>query len=340
MTSKERVKKALRFEKADRVPRFIWLGAETRRRLMERYNVSSLQLDFKLGNDILQAWVSINGEMEREAEQGATFVDEWGITWLKDGIYNSVVRHPLKDLSYAEIEKYPFPDPYEPNRYKYLKEILVKYGEEYFIGADVSGSLFEPAYHLRGMEDLMVDMLTGDETAGIILDKIMDFTLKTALECVRLGVDWIWLGDDLGSQQNMLMSPELWREYFKPRMAKIIAEIKRERPDIPVAYHSCGSMSPVIPDLVEIGVNVLNPIQESAAGMNQREIKEKYGTKLALMCGLDTQTFLIKATANEVKAELARLERDLGGNGGYILAASHHIQPDTPIENIEKLIRS
>jgi len=305
---------------------------------MKHYGVSSLDLDFKMGNDILQTWVSINGEMERDVPQGSQFVDEWGITWERAGIYNSVVKHPLKDLNVDEIENYKFPDPFKPERYTELSELLKTYGNEYFIGADISGTLFEPAYHLRGMENLMIDMALENPEADIILDKIMDFSIKVAIECVKMGVDWIWLGDDLGSQQGMMMSPDTWRKYFKGRMAKIISEIRKVAPDMPIAYHSCGSMMPVIGDLIEVGVNVLNPIQESAAEMNQKEIKDKFGDKLTLMCGPDTQQFLITATSGEVRAKTAELVETLGKNGGYIFAVSHHIQPDTPLENIEAII--
>ena len=340
MTHKERVMSTLQFKNPDRVPRFIWLGSKTRQILTQHYGVSSLDLDFRMGNDILQTWLSINGEMEREVQQGSEFTDEWGITWRREGIYNAVCHHPLKALTYEEIDDYPFPSPFKPERYAGLKELLHKYGNEYFIGADVSGTLFEPAYHLRGMEDLMADMALGDEAADLILDKLTDFSTKTAIEAVRLGVDWIWLGDDLGSQRSMMLSPELWRKYFKPRMAKIIEAIHAEKPDIPIAYHSCGAMSPVIPDLIEIGINVLNPIQESAAGMSHQTIKDEYGDRLTMMCGPDTQQFLIDAAPAQVRQKTVELVRTLGKNGGYIFAVSHHIQPDTPLENIEAMLEA
>jgi len=129
------------------------------------------------------------------------------------------------------------------------------------------------------------------------------------------------------------MSVDMWRRYLKPRMKKIIDKIRETRPDIPVAYHSCGSMSPVIGDLVEIGVNVLNPIQESAAGMDQQIIKTEYKNRLSLMCGLDIQQFLNRATPDEVYKETKRKIETLGSDGGYIFATSHHIQSDTPEEN-------
>ena len=337
MTNKERVYSALRHERPDRVPRFIWLGNGVIESMTRELGMTPLALDVHLKNDILQTWVSINREMARELSDGASFTDEWGITWKREGFHNMVTSHPLGSGDADFISEYPLPDPYHPSRYEALKDLLSKYGESHFIGADVSGSLFEPAYHLRGMEDLLMDLAMENDEAVILLDRLEDFTTKVALECVRLGVDWIWLGDDMGTQNGMIMSPSMWREVFKPRMKRIIAAIKAAKPGIFVAYHSCGSMSPIIPDLVEIGVDVLNPLQESAKDMDHAAVKRSFEDRITLMCGLDTQTFLIEASANEVRTKTREKIETLGYNGGFIFAASHHIQHDTPKENIDAL---
>jgi uroporphyrinogen decarboxylase len=177
----------------------------------------------------------------------------------------------------------------------------------------------------------------GDEI-NCLLDKLESFSTAVALEALSRGADWIWLGDDLGSQQAMLMSPEQWRVHFKPRMKRIINAVKQKKPGAFVAYHSCGSMAPVIPDLVEIGVDVLNPLQESAANMNQLEVKKEFGSKVTLMCGLDTQSFTPRAGADGIRAKTRELINTLGRGGGYIFAVSHHIQHDTSDENIEAIL--
>ena len=334
MTSKERVYSALRFEKTDKIPRFIWFGKEMRKTMSEEMEMSSLDIDLMFGNDILQTWLSINGQMEKDVPDHTEFVDEWGITWKREGVHNMVAVNPMSDMEAEDIKNYKLPNPYAAERYYELESLIEKYGDNYFIGADISGSLFEPAYHLRGMENLMVDMAMENADIEILLDRLCEFCIAVAIEAVKKGVDWIWLGDDLGSQISMLMSPDMWRKYFKPRMAKIITEIRKEKSDIIIAYHSCGSIYPVIGDLVEIGINVLNPIQESAVNMNQQKIKDEYGDRLALLCGLDTQSFLINATADEVRKKTRELIDNLGKNGGYIFAVSHHIQPGTPKENV------
>ncbi|MDR1438891.1 MAG: methyltransferase, partial [Clostridiales bacterium] len=289
MTHKQRVAAALRHRKPDRAPRFIWLGDGVIERLTKKLGITPLELDIRLGNDVLQSWVSINREMERKVPDKSEFVDEWGITWRRDGHYNMVVRHPLAGRDAAFIKAYPLPQPFAADRFAELDGLLLKYGEEYFIGADVSGTLFEPACHLRGMEEFLVDLISDDGgEARILLDRLEAFSTDVAIASAQRGVDWVWLGDDLGSQSSMMMSPDLWRAHFKPRMKRIIDAVRARRPDIFIAYHSCGSMAPVIGDLAEIGVDVLNPIQESAASMDQMAVKNAYGDRLALMCGPDT----------------------------------------------------
>ena len=348
MTSKERVQCILKnntllhdvsnHKNPDRVPRFIWLGGEVRRRLSAKYGISNHELDIKLGNDILQTWVSINGEMERDVPQGTKFVDDFGITWKRDGEYNMVIHHPLNGLDAVSIKEYMLPDPHNPARFALLENLISVYGDEYFIGADVSGVLFEPAYHLRHMETLMIDLADENEEASVLLDKLMEFNIALSLECIARGADWIWMGDDLGSQHGMLMSPGMWRKAFKPRMRKIINAIREVKPDIPIAYHSCGSMYPIIKDLIEIGITVLNPIQESAVGMTQASIKAEFGDKLTLMCGLDTQQFLNRATPEEVYSLTKSKINELGKDGGYIFSVSHHVQGDTPDANIHAML--
>ena len=340
MTSKERVYESLRFCKPDRTPRFIWLGAQTKINLMRKFGVSDLELQLRIGNDVLQTWLSINGEMERDMPQGSEFTDEWGIVWRRSGLYNAPVFHPLCGMDADSIRSYPLPDPLKPERFAYLERLLREHGGTHFIGADVSGVLFEPACHLRGMEEMLADLALGSDEAAVLLDRLAEFCIALSIECIRKGADWIWLGDDLGSQQNMLLSPDTWREHIKPRMRHIINSLRREKEGIAIAYHSCGSMYPVVGDLAEIGIDVLNPIQESARGMSQIRIKKEFGERMTLMCGPDTQQFLVSATPDEVRRAVIADVENLGMNGGYIFAVSHAIQPDTPMENIDALLKT
>ena len=338
MTSKERVLAAVRRQPTDRLPRYFWVGKGAADNLCKEFGIQYDQIDSFMGNDVRQTWLSINGQMEQDCAEGQSFVDEWGITWSREGYYNTVVINPMAELSENEIAEYSFPDPYAPARYEKFDHLVKEFGGEYFVGADISGSLFEPAYHLRGMENILIDMAMESPEADILLDRLCEFTSKVAVEAVRRGADGIWLGDDLGSQRALLMPPDMWRKYFKPRMKKIIDAIRAEKSDMIVAYHSCGSIASVIGDLAEVGINVLNPLQESADGIDHIQIKQQYGDKLSFMCGLDTQTFLMTASPKEVIKAMTAKAAALSEGGGYIAAVSHTLQHDVPAINIKAII--
>ncbi|MFA5865597.1 MAG: uroporphyrinogen decarboxylase family protein [Phycisphaerae bacterium] len=340
MTSKQRVLAALRHEEPDRVPRNLWYAPAVQQKLAEVYGKTGPELLIAVGNDILETWLSINGSMARSVPCGESFIDEWGITWTREGDYNMVTRHPLADADLKSVEQYPLPAVEAESRYTYFKNLIDHYGQTHFIGADVSGSIFEPCYHLRGMENLLMDMALDSKMAEALMDRVAAFTLQVALKAVELGADWIWLGDDLGTQQNMLISPDAWRRFLKPRMRNIIAGIKKTRPEIFIAYHSCGSIEPIIGDLVEIGVQLLNPIQPLARGMDAGRIKRMYGDRLTLMCGIDTQGFLQSASPSAIRDKVRALIRTLGKGGGFIFAASHTIQPDVSPEKIVAVLET
>ena len=334
MNGKERVYAAILRKNPDRAPRYIWVGEGAAQNLCKELGLNKNQLDALIGNDILQSWLSISGQLERPSEAGSSFIDEWGITWTKDGYYNMVINHPMSGMDEKAIAGYPLPDPYAPYRYDKLKTMISKYSRTHFIGADISGSLFDPACHLRGMEDFLMDMAAEAPEADVLLDRIAAFTTSVALESINLGVDWIWLGDDVGSQKSMTMGPDLWRKYFKTRMKNIIDAIKKVKPDMIIAYHSCGSIFPIIGDLAEIGVDVLNPLQSSAADMDHKKIAGMYGDKMTFMCGLDTQNFMVGASPDEVYSAMREELNIYDKKGGYIAAVSHTLQHDIPVKNI------
>ncbi|MFP4441750.1 MAG: uroporphyrinogen decarboxylase family protein [Spirochaetia bacterium] len=340
MTSKEKVYTALGFKEPSRVPRYVWYSGGAIKNLEVYTGLNGDALEDFLGNDIKQTWVSINREMERDVPDGTEFTDEWGITWKREEPHNMVIRHPLKGASVEELAEYPFPDPENPVRFSVLEDIIRKYGNEYFIGTDVSGSIWEPSYHLAGMDELLMSLGLEDRRAETLFDRTARFTLMVARKALERNTDWIWLGDDVGTQTGMLMSPEMWRKHLKPRLAHIIRELKSFRKNCIIAYHSCGSIPQIIEDLVEIGVNVLNPIQPKAAGMDIYKIKTEYSGVLALMGNIDTQEFLKTASPGAVREETRRMAEELGRGGGYIFAASHSIQPDVPPENIVAMVET
>jgi len=180
----------------------------------------------------------------------------------------------------------------------------------------------------------MMDMAADPELADEMFRRCADFAIAVGTEaCNRFALDWFWTGDDVAGQQRMMISPKLWRALIKPHLKRVI-DVGVSR-GLPIAFHCCGALRPIIPDLIEIGVNILNPIQCNCSGMNPAELKKEFGANLAFMGGVDTQGLLPNGTAAEVRSYTEKLIADMTADGGgYILAASHTISPETPNENI------
>lgn len=162
----------------------------------------------------------------------------------------------------------------------------------------------------------------------------MNYSINIAERLVDLGCDMIWLGDDVGTQINMIMSPDIYNKHLQPRLKKVIQTIKAKNNTVKVAYHSCGAISAIIPDLIEAGMDVLNPIQPKAAGMDLGRLKKEYGKDIAFFGGVDVQGVLPNGSIADVKNEVRLRINQAAEDGGYILAPAHNIQPDTPTENI------
>lgn len=335
MKNRERVHAALRREPTDRVPIFMWFHPETRSILSERFEIPAEHVDEVLGNDVRMTWVNNNYAMEGIVHErdGESHVDDWGIKWVKEGPYNQIAHFPLANATYEEMWAYQFPT----DRIEFLlsrMEPVAASAEEYFIGCDVSPNVFEMYWRLRGLEAAMYDMAAEPELADKMLQRCGDFAIMLSeLACERFPLDWLWAGDDVASQRSMLMSPQTWRRLVKPHLSRCFDVGKKH--GLWIAYHCCGSLRPIIPDLVEMGLDVLNPIQCNCPGMDALELKREFGADLSFMGGIDTQELLPTGTVDEVRRETRRIiEGMTSDGGGYILAASHTIPPETPLDNI------
>jgi uroporphyrinogen decarboxylase len=335
MHRRNRVKNALSKEPTDRVPVFMWFHPSTARRLGRLLDIPAAFVAEAMGDDIKQAWVNNNYAMEGivHEHEGESHTDEWGITWTKQGEFNQITRFPLSGAPPEEVMAYEFPeDSFEP--LLALMEPVIARADGFYIGCDVSPCVFEMYWRLRGIQETMEDLVARPCVAAKMLSKCTDFAVRLSEEaCGRFPLDWLWTGDDVAGQQGMLMSPKLWRELIKPHLKRVVDVGKRH--GLPVAYHSCGAVRDIIPDLIEIGVDVLNPVQCNCPGMEPTALKREFGAELAFMGGVDTQGLLPNAPAEEVHNATARLiEAMTSDRGGYILAASHTVPPETPDENI------
>jgi len=341
MNAKERVHAALEKKPVDRIPIFMWYHPATFQKLIHTLDIPPASFDMVMCNDVKQRWVGNNFAMEgiTHDNDGEGHTDQWGVEWVRIDGFNQIKKSPLINASEREIFNYKLPVEHIEQLLSSMDE-LIPFSKEYFIGCDISPCLLELLFRIRGMENTFIDILASPDISHDLLQKATAFSIDIGEKaCERYPLDWFWTGDDVGGQTSMMLSPELWREMIKPHLKSIYDVGKKKK--LWVAYHSCGSISPIIPDLIEIGLDVLNPIQCNCPGMNPIDLKKEFGNKLSFMGGVDTQQLLPNGTADEVYRETLKLiEGMTNDGGGFILAASHTIPPETPLENILAMFRA
>ena len=335
MSPRERVQAALNREPVDRVPVFMWFHPATTQRLSKLLEIPPGRVAQAMGDDVRQTWVNNNYAMEGivHPREGESHVDFWGIEWTRVGDFNQITKFPLAADSREDVLRYEFPR-HNIDELVQLMEPVAGAGCEQFVGCDVSPCAFEMYWRLRGLENAMVDMADDPHFADEMFRRCADFSIALAQSaCDRFPLDWLWTGDDISSQTSMMMSPGCWRELIRPHLARVFAVGKSR--GLPVAYHCCGALRPIIPDLIEIGMDVLNPIQCNCPGMDPLALKKEFGKQITFMGGVDTQGVLPHGSADDVRRATARLVENMTADGGgYILAASHTVPPETPHDNI------
>jgi len=236
-----------------------------------------------------------------------------------------------------KINEYPFPDFNEDYRWDGMQERVRELIEKDLIAvASMQMTIFEVAWYLRGMDNLMVDMLLNEDFSEALFDKITEIRIGMAGRYAKAGTDILMLGDDVSTQLDMMIDPQLWRQILKPRLAKVIKAAKDIKPDILVFYHGDGNLQKIIPELIDIGVDILNPVQPEC--MDPAEIKKQYGDRLSFWGTLGTQTTLPFGTPEEVREKCREMIDKVGKNGGLLLAPTHMIEPDVPWENLQAFI--
>jgi uroporphyrinogen decarboxylase len=268
-----------------------------------------------------------------EVAGDGSFSDEWGVGYRPRGPYNERVEHPLAGATLADLDRFRWPDPHDPGRV----EARRLYNETDFslAAGHVSAGIFQDCWNLRGMARFFEDMALDREFAEALLDRVAAIHVamwEHFLDAVGEYVDLVETADDLGGQTGLLISPRMYRDLIKPRHAALNAAI-RCRTRARILYHSCGAIGPVIDDLIEIGVDVLNPIQPLPGLMDPEELKKRYGRRLIFHGGLDVQSLLPTGTPDQVRAHVRRY-LDVLGPERYIMAPANSVQPGTPPENL------
>ncbi len=336
MNSRERVETALHFEAPDRTPVFASFVPEIEDRLRTEFCLSDADVGVALGNDMVKCCAGM--EMSFYGQPEPEYVDAWGIRWryVKNdtGVYTEIVEHPLAG-DRAKLDVFEIPDPLEDSQYEDFRQKKELYGAEKWMIGSTQISIFEACWYLRGLDTFMMDLALEPAYCEKLMDTVMQFPLRASAQYIELGADMVWFGDDVSMQTGMMISVDMWRRYLKPRYAQLFAACRALNPHVKIAYHSCGQCTDILDDMIEIGLDVLNPLQPLA--MDPFEIKKRYGKRLALFGGLCVQKVMPFGTTEAVRSTVRKLTGELGQGGGYILAPAHHIQADTSLDNIKAL---
>ena len=375
MTPRERVRTALSHREPDRVPIDLGgsvvtsIGLEPYAALRERLGLPRREVRIMetvqqiafvdedamdaLGADVVPVFADPPSGpapvFADDGDGGDSFLDDFGATLARPRgcRYYDWRAFPLPEPSIDALQRMPWPDPADPARYLGLRErvkALRASTERALFGIAPCGhDLFNQLFRVRGMEEGLMDLVANVEFAEAFLDRLTG-TIVTAQEryLAEVGdlIDVHFAADDLAGQSGPLVSPTTWRKLVKPRQARIMAAIKA-RTRAPVFYHSCGAIREFLPDLVEIGVDIVNPVQISAEGMAPRALKERWGSKLVFWGGgVDTQWVLSFGSPQEIESQVRENLQILGTGGGFIFSAVHNVQATVPTENLLALFRA
>lgn len=364
MTSRERVFTALRHEEPDRVP--IDLGGGTTGIEVEAYDRLKALLGFqsqtktfvrdhvevdepilqRFGIDTRYVQVGAPRGYRVELAPDNSYVDIWGTRWRKppSSLYYDMVEFPIKDATLDDLKRYRWPDPHDPGRTDGLRERARKLFEETdaAVVLDVTGfGVFEQGWALRGFENFYMDLVAEPAFAEALIQGVADYQIALyahVLAEVGPYVHVAMVAEDLGSQESALISPDTYRRMIKPAQKRVWQFIK-SKTDASLFLHSCGSVRTFIPDLIEIGVDILNPVQVAAAGMDPQELKREFGKELTFWGGgCDTQRVLTFGTPDDVEREVRQRIAALAPGGGFVFNQIHNIQPQVPAENVVRML--
>lgn len=369
LTSRERVVKALNFETPDRVPIDMGgfqtgihrdayiellkhLGIQDEVTLLDPVQMLAKpceavleRLHVDVRYIVAHGPDSFTGGIERNTRGGKVWLDlkdEFGVVWstLEDQqLYMDISHHPLANATIEDIKDYPFPDGTDASRFSGLREQALKMRKNtpYALSTGIGGVVYEICWYMRGLERWLMDTMIDPEFCGALLDQTLKFWMNYYTGFMaEVGdlLDVVMIGDDLAGQTGPLFSPVSYRAVVKPRQKALVQHIK-SLTKAKIWYHTCGACQEYIPDLADNGVDILNPVQISAAGMTPEFLKEKFGGKMVLWGGgIDSQHVLPKATPAEIRDHVRRNIEVFKRGGGYIFNNVHNIQRGVPPENI------
>ncbi len=331
-TRKNRMKRALQHEPVDRLPTQINYTAGMGKILAEHLNVPVNELPEVLDNHMVRLDLTFNARCSHDR---SIRYDWWGAGHDTNEEGYFVAVHPLADN--PDLDAYAWPDPHAGGLLDDALEKVKQYGDEFFITPNLGFALFERAWSLRGLQTFMMDMGLDPGYSHELLDRVAEIQLVLIHRYLEAGIDGAYFGDDYGAQKNLLFSPSMWREFIKPRLARLFAPF-RER-GLPILMHSDGQIQEILPDLVEIGLTALNPVQPEV--LNLSWLYENFGGRLAFYGGISTQTVLPFGTPEAVRSAIQECRTKLAPEGtGLIIAPSHRMMTDIPMQNVDAMLEA
>ena len=353
MNSKERVVAAINHQRVDRVPLDGYFRQDVWATLENHFGTTDAEeIMEELGLDIRYSMMEPSASFAERAIPSPWQIPEIGMGrrnlvikrengWLEDEygicrvpnvsrLYWHYTYHPLAEAGLKEVEAYQFPDPRQPERYQDIHTDVARWGDAYFTVVEL-WNIFKSSWELRGFERYMMDLSLEPQLVETLADRVLEHRIEQSKQLVRCGVDMIMISGDIAMQESMMLSPQMWRKYFKPRLQTWLEEVRKEG-DIYFMFHSDGDMHAVFGDVVEIGFDIVDPIQPEC--MDVVEIQREFGGLVCLHGTISCQKTLPFGTPEDVTAEVLQRINCCGRDGGLILSPSNNIQPDVSLENI------
>jgi len=328
VTPRERVQAAFRHEQPDYCPHAMGFTKDSHAKMVEFYGDPAWAA--KIGNHM----AITNQALTWTEPQPGHFRDAFGVVWNRT-VDKDIGVVDFPQLTGPSLGDYQFPDPHEERLYAHMAGFIQR-SPDHFRVANLGFSLFERAWTLRGMEDLLIDMILHPEFVHELLDAICDWNVASVHHFAEHDFDAIGFGDDWGQQHGLIMGPDNWHTFIQPRLQRMYDAVHEH--DMYVWIHSCGDVQSLFGDLIEMGVNCFNPFQPEAQDVE--EAKRVHGDRLAFHGGISLQRTLSFGTPEDVKAEVRRRIEVIGKDGGYILAPCHAVTPDVPAENIHAMLEA
>ncbi|MGD2157068.1 MAG: uroporphyrinogen decarboxylase family protein [Anaerolineales bacterium] len=330
MTPKDRTQRALTHQPVDYLPTQINYTQAMGQKMAVHFGVPMDDLPELLGNHLLRVDLSYDAKYSAD---GKLKYDWWGVGFdlQEEGYY--AAHNPLGESK--DLDAYPWPDPDDPQLLDDARVQIERKSAQHFVVPNFGWVLFERAWSLRGFETFLLDMALDPGFVEELLERIMVIQLALIKRFIDLGVDGSYFGDDYGAQASLLFSPEMWRQMIKPRLARLFAPFHEI--GLPIIMHSDGQISPILPDLVEIGLTTLNPVQPEV--LDHAWLKSTFGERLTYYGGISTQNVLPHGSPTEVKEAVKKCMHILAPNNtGLLVAPSHRMMADIPIENVSTLL--